>query len=149
MHFLFLHYSLQEILIRLSDITAYNLRGASWWSPPSWWPLPSEPQSPPPRSRAAWLFLGRLHPRPWSGQRRQAAGRAARSPPVFPDAPQPEYFKYWSLNPYIILLQKRINKARVTTPLKFLYHYVLLVSLLLDVFVCSLNVLNVHRTELA
>lgn len=33
--------------------------------------------------------------------------------------------------------------------LKFPYHYVLLVSLLLDVFVCSLNVLNVHRTELA
>lgn len=39
--------------------------------------------------------------------------------------------------------------VRVGTNLKFSYHNVFLVSFLLDVLVCSLDVLDVHRTELA
>lgn len=74
-------------------------------------------------------------------QEREAAGHAARSPPVSP--------KTTTMCKLLIRINPSSTAMGALENETFTHHDVLLVSLLLDVFVCSLDVLNVHRTELA
>lgn len=136
---------IRNISQSISQSSVNNLGGASLWSPPSWWRRLSGPRSPPLRSHAAWRSPGQPRPRPSTVQRRGAARLAVRSPPVFPETPE-------KFEDFVTLFRNKKRKydtGSAEAKGDATNHDVLLVSLLLDVFVCSLDVLNMHRTQFA